>query len=204
VRGFRVELGEVEAVLAAQPGVGQAVAAVRAAGAGARLVGYVTAAGGGVVDAGVVRAGVARVLPEYMVPAAVVVLGSLPLTVNGKVDRRALPEPDFAALAGRGEPRTAAEQIVCGIFAEVLGLDRVGTQDSFFDLGGDSLLAVRLTSRMRSVLGAEIPIGAVFETPTVAGLVPRLTQTARARPPLVRMRRDDRPRVNTFPGGVGL
>jgi acyl carrier protein len=193
VRGFRIELGEVEAALARQGGVGQAVAAVREDGRGRRLVGYVTAGAGAAPDPVAVRAGVAGVLPDYMVPAAVVVLDGLPLTANGKVDRRALPDPDFAALAGRGVPRGAREEILCAIFADVLGLDQVGPDDSFFDLGGDSLLVTRLASRIRSLLDVEVPIRAVFEEPTVAGLAPRLSATARARPKLVPMRRDGVP-----------
>ena len=89
-------------------------------------------------------------------------LDALPLSGNGKVDRRALPAPDFAAMSGRGVPSTALEELLCGIFADVLGLDRVGTEDSFFDLGGDSLLAVRLVNRVRQVIGAGMDIRVVF------------------------------------------
>jgi acyl carrier protein len=125
-----------------------------------------------------------------MVPAVVVVLEALPVTSRGKVDRRALPAPDFAALAGRGVPRSAREEILCEVFAEVLGIERAGTQDSFFDLGGDSLLVTRLASRIRSVLGVEIPLRAVFEAPTVAALAQRIPDAAPARPRLTPMRRD--------------
>jgi amino acid adenylation domain-containing protein/non-ribosomal peptide synthase protein (TIGR01720 family) len=191
VRGFRVELGEVAAALSGQAGVGQAVAEARRDGPGsARLVGYVTSAPGQVADPAAVRAGVARSLPDYMVPAVVVVLEALPVTSRGKVDRRALPAPDFAALAGRGVPRSAREEILCEVFAEVLGIERAGTQDSFFDLGGDSLLVTRLASRIRSVLGVEIPLRAVFEAPTVAALAQRIPDAAPARPRLTPMRRD--------------
>ncbi|MFF5499998.1 amino acid adenylation domain-containing protein [Streptomyces aquilus] len=140
LRGFRVELGEVEAVLATHPGVERAVAVVR----DGRLVGYVV---GGVV-AEEVRAGAAVRLPEYMVPSVVVVLDAFPLTVNGKVDRAALPVPEAVAGAGRA-PGSLAEEAFCALFAEVLGLEKVGVGDGFFELGGDSIMSMLLASRAR-------------------------------------------------------
>ncbi len=194
IRGFRVEPGEIEAVLAAHPTVGQAAVIAREDQPGQqRLVGYVVAAGG-LVDVPELRAFVAARLPEYMVPSAVVVLDGLPVTVNGKLDRAALPAPEFGGVVVSREPRTAAEEIVCGLFAEVLGVQRVGAEDSFFELGGDSLLAMRLIARVRAVLDTEIGIGDLFTAPSPAQVVelagagaagPRMPLVAAARPGLV-------------------
>ena len=192
IRGFRIELGEVEAVLAAQPGVAAAAVAVREDQPGdKRLAGYVVPAGGAVLDPAEVREACGRVLPGYMVPAAIMVLDALPLTGNGKLDRRALPVPRYAAGGGRA-PATPAERALCEVFAQVLGVDRIGAEDSFFDLGGHSLLATRLVSRVRAVLGAELPVRAVFEHPTPAALARVLDGAGQARPPLVPVPRPDR------------
>ncbi|MGY5138758.1 amino acid adenylation domain-containing protein, partial [Streptomyces nigrescens] len=146
IRGYRVEPGEIEAVLAGLPGVGQAVVSVRDE---QHLIGYAVAEAGHDLDLVRLREQLAKTLPAFMVPAAVLVLDQLPLTVNGKVDRQALPEPDFAAKAVSREPETQAERILCGVFAEVLGLERVGVEGSFFELGGDSISSMQVAARAR-------------------------------------------------------
>ncbi|MEU9247399.1 amino acid adenylation domain-containing protein [Streptomyces sp. NPDC048385] len=156
IRGFRVEPGEVEAVLATHPGVERAAVLVR----DGRLVGYVV----GAVDVSAVRAHAATRLPEHMVPSALVVLDDFPLTPNGKVDRSALPAPDLASVATRA-PETSAEEAFCALFAEVLGLERVGVGDGFFELGGDSILSMLLASRARRAGWAVTP-RQVFEEKT--------------------------------------
>ncbi|MGD0068385.1 MAG: amino acid adenylation domain-containing protein, partial [Streptosporangiaceae bacterium] len=187
IRGFRIELGEIEAVLAAQPGVAQAAVIVREDQPGdKRLAGYVVPAPGAALDPAVLRTEAARVLPGYMVPAALVTLEALPLSPAGKLDRRALPAPRYAVAGGGRVPATPGEQALCEVFAQVLGLDTVGVEDSFFDLGGHSLLATRLVSRVRVVLGAELPVRAVFENPTPASLAQVLQEAEVARPPLTR------------------
>ena len=170
IRGFRIELGEVEAVLGALPGVAQAAVVVREDTPGdRRMVGYVVPAGGAELRPAELREGVAAALPEYMVPM-VVEVDQLPLTANGKLDRRALPAPDHAPVAAGRSPRSPLETLLCGVLADVLGVGQVGIDDSFFDLGGHSLLATRLASRVRSVLGLELSVREVFEFPTVAGM----------------------------------
>jgi amino acid adenylation domain-containing protein len=191
IRGFRVEPGEVEAVLAAHPQVGQAAVIAREDQPGVRrLVGYLVA-GEGRIDVAQVRDFTAARLPEYMVPAALVPVEALPLTPNGKLDRAALPAPDFAGAAGGRAPRTAAEVIVCGLFAEVLGVEQVGAEDSFFELGGDSLLAMRLIARVRAVLDAEVGVGDLFSAPTPAGVAVLAAGEAPPRAPLVPAVRPD-------------
>ncbi|MEU1635829.1 amino acid adenylation domain-containing protein [Nonomuraea sp. NPDC005701] len=177
LRGFRVEPGEVEAAAARHPEVARAAAVARPAGAGdRRLVLYAVPAAGASLDAAALRAFVAASLPGYMVPAAVVILDTLPLNANGKVDRRALPEPEPSPRAEPRAARTPLERLLCDVFADVLELDRVGVDDSFFDLGGHSLTASRLVGRIRSSLRVELPIRALFETPTAAGLAETLSR----------------------------
>ncbi|MBF6079684.1 non-ribosomal peptide synthetase, partial [Nocardia beijingensis] len=131
-----------------------------------------------------VRRYVAGRLPDYMVPATVMVIDAMPLTSNGKIDRKALPAPEFTSATRYRAPRDEREQALAGLYAEILDLTRVGIDDSFFDLGGHSLLATRLTSRIRAVLDVEVPIRAIFEAPTIAELRIRLDDTATVRPKL--------------------
>ncbi|MDL4819442.1 non-ribosomal peptide synthetase [Actinomadura opuntiae] len=194
VRGFRIELGEIEAALAAHPGVTQSVVVARRDAAGDTvLVGYVVGAAGGPPEPAALREFVGRTLPGYMVPSAIVVLDAMPLNPAGKLDRAALPEPDLAAPESARGPRDAREEILAGIFADVLGVDRVGVDDGFFDHGGDSLKATRVVARARAALNVELPVRALFETPTVAGLAERIAASATdARRPAVRpMERPD-------------
>jgi nonribosomal peptide synthetase CepB len=150
VRGFRIEPGEVEAALEAHAAVARAVVIARGDSPGSkRLVGYIVPVPGTAPDPESARQLVAEVLPDYMVPSAVIVLPELPLTPSGKVDRAALPAPDFAARASSATPRTPAEKAICGMFTEILGIDQVGRSDSFFDLGGDSIMSMRLVARAR-------------------------------------------------------
>ncbi|CAM5358011.1 amino acid adenylation domain-containing protein [Streptomyces chartreusis] len=178
IRGFRVELGEVEAALAAQPAVAQAVVVAREDRPGEkRLVGYLVADGDR-ADLDELRARLAQTLPDYMVPAALVVLDALPLTVNGKVDHKALPAPEFTATTGR-EPRTPAETLLCELFADVLGREHVGVADSFFELGGDSIMSMQLAARGNRK-GIVFSAQDVFEheTPAAIAAVAQLEVTA--------------------------
>ncbi|WP_411077444.1 amino acid adenylation domain-containing protein [Streptomyces sp. cmx-10-25] len=184
LRGHRVEPGEIEGVLAGRPEVADAFVLVREDVPGdRRLVAYVVPAAGARPDPGELAREVGRVLPAYMVPTAVVLLDALPLTPNGKVDRAALPAPGHDVPAPGRAPRTAREEIVCGLFADLLGLRTVGADDDFFALGGHSLLATRLAARLRTVLDVEIEVRTVFEHPTPAALAAALdgAGTARAR-----------------------
>ena len=182
VRGFRIEPGEIEAVLASHSQVRAAVIAAFGQGAEARLAAYLIPAdpSAGIPSVGELREHLRQALPEFMIPAIFTELASLPLTPAGKVDRAALPVPEAPAGGGR-EPRTPQEEILCGLFAEILGVARIGAEDDFFALGGHSLLATRLMSRVRSALGAELEIRALFESPSPAGLAERLAGAGTAR-----------------------
>ncbi len=172
IRGQRIELGEIEAVLSALPGVREAVAVVR----GDRLVAYVT----GEATGDALSRSLRERLPETMVPAAFVTLETLPLTPNGKVDRKALPAPEWErAEESFLAPRTPVEEVVAGIWAELLGLERVGAADHFFALGGHSLLAARVVSRLRRAFGVEVPVRDLFEAPTVEALAARVEAARR-------------------------
>ncbi|MDX3784701.1 non-ribosomal peptide synthetase, partial [Streptomyces europaeiscabiei] len=186
IRGFRIELGEIETALAAHPAVGQVAVIAREDRPGdKRLAAYLVAdPAGGTPEPGLLRDHLRQSLPDYMVPSAFVMLESLPLTANGKLDRRALPAPDFTTAVSTREPATEQEHLLCTLFAEVLGLDRVGVDDNFFELGGHSLLATRLVSRIRSTLQAELSIRALFEHPTVASLASQLGGADGGRPVL--------------------
>ncbi|MFI2203104.1 amino acid adenylation domain-containing protein [Streptomyces sp. NPDC020192] len=171
VRGHRIEPGEIEATLTTHPTVAHAAVTTH----DDRLVGYVVAAAGATPDSGTLREHVRSRLPEYMVPAAILLLEKLPVTPNGKLDRAALPAPDFTPVAGSGRPpHTPQEQVLCDLFTEVLGVSGISADDDFFALGGHSLLATRLTSRVREVLGVPLGLRTLFEAPTPAGLAERL------------------------------
>lgn len=179
IRGFRVEAGEIEAALAACPGVRQNVVVLREeAGGDKRLVAYLVPEAGAMLDAGAIRQQLEKGLPDYMIPSAFVALEALPVNPNGKLDRGALPAPQYEAKAGYVAPRTPMEEILAALWAESFKLERVGIHDNLFELGGDSLAAARMIATLRSRHGIEIPLGAVFGTPTIAGLAEALERNA--------------------------
>ncbi|MGW4325312.1 amino acid adenylation domain-containing protein, partial [Nocardia sp. NPDC004573] len=181
IRGFRIELGEIEAALLALPQIAQtAVIAKSDPKTGDRLVAYLVPSDAETgLDVAQVKSELTAGLPSYMVPAAFVVLDALPLNVNGKLDRKALPEPEFEVQAFRA-PSTPIEEIVASVFAEVLGVERVGADDDFFALGGNSLLATQVAARIGAALDARVPVRVLFEASTVAGLAVKVEQHAGA------------------------
>ena len=182
IRGYRVELGEIQAALTDLDGVEQAVVIAREDGPGdKRLVGYIT----GTADPAAARDALADRLPPYMVPAAVVVMEALPMTVNGKLDARALPAPEYQGVDRYRAPANAVEEILAGIYAHVLEVERVGVDDSFFDLGGDSISAMRLVAAINTNLDTDLSVHALFDAKTVAELAPHITGDGGRREPLV-------------------
>ncbi|ORA28632.1 non-ribosomal peptide synthetase, partial [Mycobacterium branderi] len=189
IRGYRIELGEIQSALSGLDGVQQAAVVAREDRPGdKRLVGYVT----GGADPAQIRDQLAERLPAYMVPAAVVALDSIPLTPNGKLDKRALPAPEYTGADRYRAPATAVEEILAGIYAQVLGVERVGVDDSFFDLGGDSLSAMRLIAALNTGMDVDVSVRTLFEAPTVAQLASRIGEAAGRLEPL---RPVERPRV---------
>src|SRR6185436_17510181 len=181
IRGFRIELGEIEAALVEQPGVREAVVTVREEGPGKRLLAaYVVPQDRETLSVAGLREALRQRLPEPMVPTAWVFLAELPLTRNGKVDRRALPAPDREEGIAFVAPRTPSEEIVAALYADVLGVERVGAAGHFFELGGHSLLATRVISRLRDAFRVELPLRTLFEEPRVAGLAARVDRELRA------------------------
>ncbi|MFF5887156.1 amino acid adenylation domain-containing protein, partial [Streptomyces sp. NPDC012589] len=180
IRGFRIELGEIESELTAHPEVRQATVVARDdLPGGTQLVAYTV----GTAAPAALRAHLADTLPAHMVPALYVAMDTLPLTENGKVDRKLLPAPVQGPSTAARAPRTPQEQLLCEVFAEVLGLPAPAAPDaSFFELGGHSLLATRLTGLIRTALGADLPVRAVFDAPTPAALAARVADAGEARP----------------------
>ncbi|WP_392667051.1 amino acid adenylation domain-containing protein [Streptomyces sp. LN785] len=184
IRGFRVETGEVETVLARRPDLTQVTVGIRPDPLGdKRLVAWVVPAAGADVRVDALRDHVASLLPAYMVPTFVV-LPALPLTPNAKVDRSALPDPDFTPRPGTRPARTRREEVLCRLCADILGLPHVGPDDDFFELGGHSLLATRLVNRIRKALDCDLGIAALFAAPTMAALAEQVTPVVRPRPAL--------------------
>ena len=197
IRGLRIELGEIEAALLRHRGVREAAVIAREDAPGdKRLTAYVVST----AEAGQLREHLRQSLPDFLIPAAFVTLDEMPLSPNGKVDRKRLPAPDAAATPTTDQyvaPRNQIEELLCGIYAAVLGLERVGIHDNFFELGGHSLLATQLVSRVREAFEIELPLQALFAEPDVAGLAAQVTaalQTGQnlAAPPLTATARDEK------------
>jgi amino acid adenylation domain-containing protein len=208
IRGFRIEPGGIEAALAGHPDVQEAVVAVREEGSGRkRLVAYVVARPGRELSARELRSHLAGRLPEHEVPSAFVLLDRLPLTPSGKVDRRALPAPETGGPEGFVAPRTPTEEVLAGIWAEVLRCEHVGATDNFFELGGHSLVATQVVARAREVFRIELPVRTLFEAPTLAGLARHVEALANSgrrtlAPPLAPVGRE-RPPCPSLSSGCG-
>jgi amino acid adenylation domain-containing protein len=170
IRGFRIELGEVEAQLLAQPAVREAVVVTKQSAAGAQLVGYVSTKAEGAIDTAMIRERLSQTLPDYMVPSAIVVLESLPLNANGKVDRKGLPEPEFTGGRAYEAPEGQVEEALARIWSEVLGVERVGRYDNFFELGGHSLAAIQITALLFQRHGYHMPVRHFFDRPILRAL----------------------------------
>ena len=190
IRGYRIELGEIQAALTEFDGVEHAAVIAREDRPGdKRLIGYITETVTGAVDPAAARTALAERLPDYMVPAAIVVLQALPMTVNGKLDTRALPAPEYTDVDHYRAPTDPTEDILAGIYAQVLGLDRVGIDDSFFDLGGDSVSAMRIIAAINTGLDADLSVHALFDAPTVAQLAAHIGADEGRLKPLVAVER---------------
>ncbi len=202
LRGFRIELGEIENALRHQPGVLDSAVVVREEiGGDKRLVAYVVREPNAPLgwDQAPLIAALEKSLPEYMVPSAIIELKALPRTTNGKLDRRALPRPTHAAEKSKGDfvaPKTPLEEKVAAIWRQLLNLERVSSTDNFFDLGGHSLLGLRLVNQLREMLGEKVPFTIIFEAPTVAEMAKALDKNqkrgAAVSAPLVRVDRESR------------
>ncbi|MFJ7275153.1 amino acid adenylation domain-containing protein [Kitasatospora sp. NPDC098663] len=202
IRGFRIEPGEVAAALARHPVVRQAAVTARSEAGGARLVAYVVPRRGERLEPAELRRHAAELLPEHLRPAAVVVLDALPLTGNGKLDLAALPAPAAAGPSPGRDARGPREQVLCELFADLLGADRVGPEEDFFALGGHSLLATRMVGRIRAALGAAVGVRDLFEAPTPAALAARLDHAAAERPRLTARPRPERPPLSYAQRGL--
>jgi aryl carrier-like protein len=179
IRGYRIELGEIETELSKYPGVREAVVAIAEFAEGdKRLVAYIAPDVGIEVSFSELRETLRQKLPEYMVPSAYVALDALPLTANGKIDRRGLPVPEVGRVMGEEiyvAPQSSLEEVLCQIWKDVLQVSAVGIHDNFFALGGHSILALKMISRVRRALGAEVSVKALFDSPTVFGLAKTIT-----------------------------
>ncbi|MGV8871025.1 MAG: amino acid adenylation domain-containing protein [Rhodococcus sp. (in: high G+C Gram-positive bacteria)] len=190
-RGQRIELGEIEAALIAQPTVGLAAVQVVSTDAGDQLVGYLVPSSAAGIDVDQVRTALADALPRYMIPAAMMVLEEFPLNTSGKLDRKSLPAPQFETVEFRA-PSNPVEEIVAGVFADVLGIDRIGLDDDFFALGGNSLVATQLVSRLGAALDSTVAVRTLFEASTVHALAARVESNTGGRVALAAMPRPDR------------